>query len=120
MSRTLRWFMPGFVLVLFVAALNGLDDAPFSNRESLGRLCLRGGHVDVRLVVRSCSSAAAPDFPSLELASRGWIIQFRPFWLDLIALLLVFAGFAIGGHFCCCRVLRGRLAASFSCFSALS
>lgn len=115
LSRTLRCFMPGFVLVLFVAALNGLDDAPFSNRESLGRLAFVAAMLMLAWLFGRLFQRRSPLISRLsELASRGWIIQFRPFWLlILIALPLVFAGFAIGGYFVAAEYFFGRLAASF-------
>ena len=37
-ARALRKFTAFFVPLIFIGALNGLDHAPFANRESLGRL----------------------------------------------------------------------------------
>ncbi len=115
LSRTLRRFMPGFVLVLFVAALNGLDDAPFSNRESLGRVAFVAAMAMLAWLFSRLFQRRSPLISRLSaLASRGWIVQFRPFWLlILIALPLVFAGFAIGGYFVAAEYFFARLAASF-------
>lgn len=90
-----------FVPLMFLSALNGLDNAPFSNRESLGRLSfsvamIAGSAFVVRLLRRESPlmlrlAAAAP---------QSWVVKLHGIWfLVLVAEPLVLAAFAARGYF---------------------
>ena len=97
----LRKFAAIFVPLMFLAALNGNDHAPFSNRESLGRLSfslamVTGSKFTVRLFRRP-----GPLMSRLgEATPRSWVVQLHGFWfLALVTGPLVLAGFAARGYF---------------------
>lgn len=122
-SRSLRRFAAVFVPLLFVAALNGLDYAPWSNRESLGRLlliiaCLLAAAFTLRLLRRSSPLMQ----PLVARAPRGLAVGTHWLWAGVLVLIpLGIAGLAIAGYFVVAGFLLGRLLISlFVVFAAVT
>jgi len=100
-ARTLRRFTAFFVPLMFVAALNGLEHAPFANRESLGRFALVLGMLMAAaflvVLLRARSPVMAPLFAR---APRSLAAQLHPVWLGaLVALPLGIGALAGTGYF---------------------
>ncbi len=110
-ARALRWFAAVVVPLLFVAVLNGLDNAPFTNRESLGRLafCLAliaAGVFLARLLRRSG--------PLLQRrvthAARSWAVRLHAVWFaGLVAVPCAVAALAFAGYFVAAGYVFSRL-----------
>ena len=110
-ARALSRFAALFLPLMFVATLNGLDRAPFANRESLGRLafmlamCLLGGFL-FHLLRR-----AAPPMQRLQSrAPRSWAVKWHGAWLTVVvAVPLGIALLGLAGYFIAAGYFFGRL-----------
>ncbi len=110
-ARALRLFMALFVPLMLIAALNGLDRAPFTNRESLGRLAfilamgLLSGFVYVLL-----RRSAPPMERLLARAPRGWAVKWHGVWFaGLLAVPIGIALLGLAGYFVAAGYFFGRL-----------
>jgi potassium-dependent mechanosensitive channel len=110
-ERALRVFMALFLPLMFVAALNGLDHAPFSNRESLGRIAfilamgLLSGFMYVLL-----RRSAPPMQRLLARAPRGWAVKWHGVWFaGLLAVPIGMALLGLVGYFVAAGYFFGRL-----------
>ena len=112
-ARTLRQFMALFVFLFAIAALNMVEHAPTTNRESLGRLALgfvllgsavflarhlrRGGPLVQRLVAN---------------APGSWGVRLHPLWygalvaVPLAGLFFAAAGYSIAAAFFWTRIVE--------------
>ncbi len=112
-ARTLRRFMALFVFLFSIAALNMIEHAPNTNRESLGRLALgfvllgsvaylarhlrRGGPLVQRLVAN---------------APHSWGVRLHPLWygalvaVPLAGLFFAAAGYSIAAAFFWTRIVE--------------
>ena len=110
-ARAVRRFAALFVPLIAIAGLNGLDHAPFANRESLGRVSLviavlvftaflvyvlrRGSPLIQRLVAR---------------APRSAVVRWHPFWFTaVVALPLGVVALSAAGYFVAAGYFFGRL-----------
>lgn len=116
-AHTLRRFALAFLPLMFVASLNGLDDAPFSNRESLGRLCFSLAMVVlVAFTARLLHRRGILMRRLTESAPRHWALQWH--WLWFTTLLAVPAGVAVlaaAGYFVAAGFFFGRMTYTLFC-----
>jgi potassium-dependent mechanosensitive channel len=100
-ARALRSFARLFVPLLFVAVLNGLDHAPFANRESLGRLAFGLGMVALAAFLARLFRSGGPLMKRLRArAPRGWPVQLHAVWFTvLVAGPLGVAALSAAGYF---------------------
>jgi potassium efflux system protein len=113
-SQTLRRFTAVFVPVLGVAALNGLDAAPFANRESLSRAAIIVAMLlATRLVVRLFGPRSAPMKEARANAPRSWVVRFHGLWFAaLLAVPLGILALALAGYFVAASFILGRVVVS--------
>ena len=99
--RSLRRFAKFFVPLMFVAALNGLDHAPFANRESLGRLCFGLAMLAFAALLWRLFRYPGPVMQRvLKHAPRGRTVRLHGLWFwPLVVSPLVSAAFAGAGYF---------------------
>ncbi len=100
-ARGLRRFAAVFVPLSFVAALNGLDHAPFANRESIARLAFSLAMITLVAFLIRLFRAGSPMMQRLRIrAPRSRYVQLHVFWFGaLLALPLAIAGLAAAGYF---------------------
>jgi potassium efflux system protein len=100
-ARALRRFTAFFVPLMLVAALNGLDHAPFANRESLGRAALvLAMFVAVGFVVILMRRRSPLMAPLFLRTPRSWPAQLHAVWFGaLLALPLGIGVLAAAGYF---------------------
>jgi potassium efflux system protein len=110
-ARALRSFAAIFVPLAFVAALNGLDHAPFANRESLARLAFGLTMVALIVFLARLFKRSAPLMQRLRAqAPRSWAVQLHAVWfLVLLAVPLAIAALSGGGYFFAAAYFFGRI-----------
>ena len=113
-ARGLRRFAAVFVPLCFVAALNGLDHAPFANRESLARLAFSLAMITLALFLMRLFRAGSPMMQRLRARTpRSRYVQLHAFWFGpLLALPLAIAGLAAAGYFVAAGYFYGRIVES--------
>ena len=99
--RTLRRFAVLFVPLMFIAALNGGDHAPYANRESLGRLAFNVAMIAVAVLLVILLRRRSPLMQLAYLrAPRNWAVRLHGLWFHaLVAVPLGMAVLAGMGYF---------------------
>ena len=99
-ARALRRFSAFFVPLIFIGALNGLDHAPFANRESLGRLAFSVAMIVLAAFLAHLFRRKNPLMQRLRArAPRSWAVQFHAAWFAaLVAAPLGVAALAAAGY----------------------
>ncbi len=100
-ADTLRRFTLVFMPVILLAALNGLDHAPFANRESLGRVMTA---LSMLVLAAFLSRLLRLQSPIMQRVARrtprGWPVQFHAVWFAaVLAVPLGVAALAVAGYF---------------------
>lgn len=110
-ARKLRRFEALFVPLLFMAALNGLDHAPFVNRESLARLCFGVAMITLAAFFYALCRRHGPLMQRLVArAPRGWAVQLHALWLIvLMAFPVAVAALAAAGYIVAAGYFFGRI-----------
>ncbi len=113
-ASTLRRFAAVFVPLCFVAALNGLDHAPFANRESLARLAFSLAMITLALLLMRLFRGASPIMLRLRARTpRSRSVQLHAFWfVPLLALPIAIAALAAAGYFVAAGYFFGRIVES--------
>ena len=85
---------------MFIGALNGLDHAPFANRESLGRLAFSVAMIVLAAFLAHLFRRKNPLMQRLRArAPRSWAVQFHAAWFAaLVAAPLGVAALAAAGY----------------------
>ena len=100
-ARALRRFAAVFVPLAFVAALNGLDHAPFANRESLARLAFSLAMITlVAFLVRLLRAGSLMIQRLRARAPGSWPVQLHALWFAaLLVVPVAVATLAAAGYF---------------------
>lgn len=100
-----------FLPLMFIAALNGLEHAPFGNRESLGRLSFSLAMIALAILQVQLFRRQSPIMQRLAAqAPRSWIVQLHGVWFYPIAAApLAIAAFAAAGYFLAAGYFFGRI-----------
>jgi potassium efflux system protein len=110
-GRALRRFAVLFVPLMFIAALNGLEHAPYANRESLGRLAFNLAMIILAVLLVVLFRRRSPLMQRLfARAPRSWPVKLHAVWFGaLVALPLGIAALAVAGYFVAAGYFYGRL-----------
>ena len=100
-ARALRRFSVVFVLLIFLASLNGLDYAPYANRESLGFLAFILAMLALAGFFAYLFKTSSPPVRRLIIYQpHSWMLRFHKLWyFVLIAVPLSVAGLALAGYY---------------------
>lgn len=100
-----------FLPLMFIAALNGMEHAPFGNRESLGRLSFSLAMIALAILQVSLFRRQSPIMQRLAMqAPRSWVVQLHGVWFYPIAAApLAIAAFAAAGYFLAAGYFFGRI-----------
>ena len=110
-ARAVRRFAALFVPLIAIAGLNGLDHAPFANRESLGRV----SHVIAVIVLAAflvyLLRRKSPLMQRLVArAPRSAAVRWHPVWFTaVVALPLGIAALSAAGYFVAAGYFFGRM-----------
>ena len=106
--------MQRFVPLCFVAALNGLDHAPFANRETLARLAFSLAMITLALFLMRLFRVASPIMRRLRARTpRSRSVQLHAFWfVPILALPIAIAALAVAGYFVAAGYFYGRIVES--------
>jgi potassium efflux system protein len=109
-ARALRRFTALVVPLLFLASLNGLDHAPYANRESLGRLAFSVAMIALAAFLVHVLRRKSPPMERLRArAPRTWTVQLHSVWFGaLVAVPLAAAALAAAGYFVAAGYIFGR------------
>ena len=107
----LRRFAAIFVPLIFVAALNGLDHAPFANRESLARAAFTLATITLAVFLVRCFRRGGPLMQRIRArAPRHWSVQLHAVWFSaLVVAPLAIAAFSAAGYFFAAAYFWGRI-----------
>jgi len=107
----LRRFAWVFVPIMFVAALNGLDHAPFGNRESVARLFFSVAMVTLAVFLGRLLRKSGPLMQRQRArAPRSLALSFHAIWfVALLVIPLAIAALAATGYFVAAAYFFGRL-----------
>jgi potassium-dependent mechanosensitive channel len=110
-ARELRRLAAVFVPLMFIAALNGLDHAPFANRESLGRLAFSLAMITLATFLVRLLRRRNPLMQRLlTRAPRSWAAQLHAVWFGaLVAVPLAIAVLSVAGYFVAAAYFFGRI-----------
>ncbi len=110
-GRALGRFSALFVPLMFIGALNGLNYAPWANRESLGRLCFVVAMVATAAFLAYLLRRCGPLMQGLVKQSpRSLAVGLHGFWANALAALpLVVAALAAAGYFVVAGYFFGRM-----------
>lgn len=110
-GRALHRFTVLFVPMIFIAALNGVNRAPFANRESLGRLAFNLAMVALAVFLAYLFRRKSPLLQRLRArAPRGWPVQLHVVWFAaLVGLPLGIGVLAAAGYIVAAGYFFGRL-----------
>lgn len=113
-ARAVRRFTAAFVPLVAIAALNGLDHAPFVNRESLGRLAnLVAMLVLAGFLARLLRKKGTLMQRLVARAPRSWAVRLHPLWFAAVmAVPLGIAALSTAGYFVAAVYFFGRAAFS--------
>ena len=113
-ARALRRFAAVFVPLSFVAALNGLEHAPFPNRESIARLAFSLAMLTLVGFLVRLFRAGGPMMQRLRTrAPRSRYVQLHAYWFGALLILpLAIAGLAATGYFVAAGYFYGRIVES--------
>jgi potassium efflux system protein len=108
--RATRRFTAFFVPLIFVSALNGLDHAPYANRETLARLFFVAAMVVLAVLVVRLFRRTSPLMQRLaEVDPQGWARRLYPAWYGtLLAFPLGMLGLALAGYLTAAGYFFGR------------
>ena len=122
-ARALRRFRGLFVPLIFITALNGMNNAPWAHRESLGRLLFIIAMIVMAAFLAYLLRGRSPLIQQLHAkAPRGLAAGTHGLWLAaLVAFPLAIAGLAMVGYFVVAAFFFGRiLLSSFVVLGALA
>jgi potassium efflux system protein len=110
-ATALRRFLVVFLPLIFVAALNGLDHAPYGNRESLSRFAFNLAMIVLAVfliyLLRRRSTLTRRLF---ERAPTSWAARLHGLWLcALVALPIGLGALSVAGYFVAASFFFGRL-----------
>ena len=110
-SRALRRFSALFVPLMLVGALNALHNAPYLNRESLGRLIFNLAMIVFALFLVRLFRRGSPLMQRLVArAPRSWPVTLHALWFAaLLAVPLGIAVLAAAGYFVAAEYFFGRV-----------
>lgn len=110
-ARGLRWFTAIFTPLIFVAALNGFEYAPFANQESLARLTFSLAMMTIVAFCLRLFRSGSPFMRQLvALAPRSWTVRFHALWFGgSVVIPLAIAALALAGYFVAAGYLWARL-----------
>ena len=110
-GRAVRRFAVLFVPLMLIVALNGLDRAPFANRESLARITLNVAMVVLAAFFVYLLRRRSPLMQRLfARAPRSWAVRLHTVWSGaLVALPLGIAALAGAGYFLAAGYFYGRM-----------
>jgi potassium efflux system protein len=110
-ARALRRFAVFFVPLMFIVALNGLDYAPFANRESLARLALNVGMIAVAAFFVHLLRRRSPLMQRLRArAPRSWAVKLHAVWSGaVVALPIAIAALVGAGYFLAAGTFYARM-----------
>lgn len=113
-SRSVRLFSRVFVPLIFVTALNGLVYAPFSSRESLGRVLFSVAMICLAaLLVRLFRRSGLPMQALRARSERSWMVQFHSAWFGVVVTLpLTLAVASMAGYFVAAEYFFARIVVS--------
>ncbi len=113
-ARAVRRFRDLFVPLIFVTALNGLNNVPWAHRESLGRLSFILAMLASAAFLAHLLRRGSPLVQQLfDRAPRGMLAGMHGFWLTaLVALPLAMAVLATTGYFVVAGYFFGRVVMS--------
>lgn len=108
--RALRRFSMVFVPLILIVTLNGMDHAPYGNRESIGRMCFSLAMLVVAFFLARLFRRKSPLMERLwTRAPRSWAVRLHALWFGaLIAGPLGIAGLAAAGYFVAAGYFFGR------------
>ncbi|MCU0974033.1 MAG: mechanosensitive ion channel, partial [Burkholderiales bacterium] len=110
-ARAVRRFGVLFVPLIVIAGLNGLDHAPFANRESLGRVSLVIAVLVFTAFLVYVLRRRSPLIQRLVArAPRSAAVRWHPFWLTVVvALPLGVVALSAAGYFVAAGHFFGRV-----------
>ncbi|MGA8053004.1 MAG: mechanosensitive ion channel domain-containing protein [Burkholderiales bacterium] len=110
-AGALRRFTALFVPLVLVAGLNGLDHAPFANRESLGRVTTVVAMIVLAAFLVHLLRRRSPLMQRLVArAPRSWSVRLHPLWFTVVvALPLGTAALSAAGYFVAAGHFFGRM-----------
>ncbi len=110
-ARALRRFAALFVPMVFIAALNLLEHAPYANRESLGRLAMNVAMIALAVFLVYLLRRKSPLMQRLfARAPRSWPVKLHAVWLGaLVAVPLGTAALAVAGYFVAAAYFFARM-----------
>jgi potassium efflux system protein len=100
-GQALQRFSMVFVPLMLVVALNGLDHAPYANRESLGRLSFTVAMIVFAVFLYRMLRRQSPLIQRLSArAPRSWAVRLYTLWFAAaVALPLAIAALSAAGYF---------------------
>ena len=100
-AQALRRFSVFFVPLLFFVALNGLDHAPYANRESVGRMSFSVAMIVLSVFLMRLLRRKSPLMQRLYAsAPRSWAARLHALWFGaLLAGPLAIAALSAAGYF---------------------
>ncbi|WP_291992995.1 mechanosensitive ion channel domain-containing protein [Candidatus Accumulibacter sp. ACC003] len=100
-GQALRRFSLLFVPLMFVVTLNGLDHAPYANRESIGRMAFSATMLAFAAFLVYLLRRQSPLVQRLcARAPRSWAVRLYPLWFGAaLAVPLGIAALAAAGYF---------------------
>lgn len=110
-ARALRKFSWVFVSLIFLAGLNGLEYAPYANRESLGRLAFVLALLSLAAFFAHVFKKSSPPMRRLIIYQpHNWMRRFHHLWFSaLIAAPLSVAALALAGYYAAAGFFFGRV-----------
>ena len=114
LARALRRFTTIFIPLMLIAALNGLENAPFAIRESIGRLLLFLLMITLAAFLVQIFRRRNPLMQNfIARKPRSWVVQFHALWFSLlIALPLAVSALAVAGYYVAAVYLFGNMVRS--------
>jgi len=109
-AHALRRITALVVPLLFLATLNGLDHAPYANRESLGRVAFSIAMLALAAFLVRVLRRGSPPMARLGArAPRSWTVQLHPVWFGaLVAVPLAVAALGAAGYSTAAGYVFGR------------
>jgi potassium efflux system protein len=109
-GRTMRRYTPVFATLIFLAALNGLDHAPYGNRETLARLLFAAAMLVLAIFLVRLFRRTGPLMRRLgERSPNGRAMRLYPAWFWALLLLpLGMLALAMAGYLTAAGYFYGR------------
>ena len=110
-AREVRRLTAAFMPIMFVAALNGLDHAPFANRESLSRVLVILGMLVLAAFLGRLLRMRNPIMQLVKArAPRSWAVRLHAVWFAaVLAVPLGVAVLSLAGYFLAASYFVGRM-----------